>query len=124
MLDLGGAGPIELDARVPRSIATWHRHVDLLGRRRVELVDEDLPAIPHHHEGQLLRLSAERHAVLALDAVTSGVPDILAITLRTCPQLPATVAERITNYRARSLAHQELRRSLSPITRDSRAAME
>ena len=53
----------------------------LLDRRRVELVDEDLPKIPHHSEGQTLpileavalvervRGSAERHAKLALDAV-------------------------------------------------------
>ena len=53
----------------------------LLDRRRVELVDDDLPAIPHHHEAQLLpldegvalvervRASAQRHAALALDGV-------------------------------------------------------
>src|SRR5437870_3964443 len=46
----------------------------LLDRRRVELVDADLPKIPHHSEGQALplreavalvervRVSAERHA--------------------------------------------------------------
>ena len=28
----------------------------LLDRRRVELVDEDLPKIPHHTEGQVLPL--------------------------------------------------------------------
>ena len=28
----------------------------LLDRRRVELVDEDLPKIPHHSEGQVLPL--------------------------------------------------------------------
>ena len=50
----------------------------LLDRRRVELVDEDLPKIPHHSEGQALplheavalvervRVSAERHAKLGL----------------------------------------------------------
>ncbi len=61
----------------------------LLDRRRVELVDEDLPKIPHHSEAQALplheavalvervRASAERHAKLGLDAV------ILAKTTRT-----------------------------------------
>jgi hypothetical protein len=29
----------------------------LLDRRRVELVDEDLPKIPHHSEGQVLPLA-------------------------------------------------------------------
>jgi len=58
----------------------------LLDRRRVELVGEGLPKLPHHSEGQGLplheavelvervRVSAESHAVLALDAVTMAVP--------------------------------------------------
>jgi hypothetical protein len=35
-------------------LVTVTRAGALLDRRRVELVDEYLPAIPHHHEGQLL----------------------------------------------------------------------
>src|SRR6516225_3720723 len=66
----------------------------LLDRRRVELVDEDLPKIPHHSEGQRLpldeavelvervRVSAETHAVLALDAVAMAVPRIRGVALR------------------------------------------
>lgn len=88
----------------------------LLDRRRVELVDDALPALPHHHEGQLLpvdeavaliervRLSAERHARVALDDVAAALPHGLGIALRTCPPLPPTVAERLTDYRARNLA--------------------
>lgn len=88
----------------------------LLDRRRVELVDDDLPAIPHHHEGQLLapdeavalvervRASAERHAVRALDAVATDVQGICGIALRACPQLPPTIAERLKDYRARNVA--------------------
>jgi hypothetical protein len=88
----------------------------LLDRRRVELVDEHLPALPHHHEGQGLplaeavalvervRVSAEKHAVLALDAVTMAVPPILGVALRICQHLPPTVAERIKDYRARNVA--------------------
>ena len=81
----------------------------LLDRPRVELVDEDLPKIPHHSEGQALplheavaleervRVSAERHAKLGLDAVAMTVPGrILGIALRQCPRLPPTIAERIT----------------------------
>jgi len=97
-------------------LVTVARDTTLLDRRRVELVDDTLPSLPHHHEGQLLpmdgavalvervRASAERHAVLALDAVAAAVPQILGIALRTCPPLPPTIAERITNYRARNLA--------------------
>src|SRR5271155_6194047 len=88
----------------------------LLDRRRVELVDTDLPKIPHHSEGQGLpleeavalvervRASAEMHAVLALDAVTMAVPRILGVALRECPQLPPTIAERIKDYRAQNVA--------------------
>lgn len=88
----------------------------LLDRRRVELVGEGLPKIPHHSEGQRLpieeavelvervRLSAERHAALALDAVATTVPRILGVALRKCPQLPPTIAERITDYRAQNVA--------------------
>ena len=89
----------------------------LLDRRRVELVDEDLPSIPHHSEGQALpldeavalvervRVSAERHARLGLDAVAETVPGrIRGVALRRCPELPPTIAERIKNYRARNVA--------------------
>ena len=97
-------------------LVTATRDGTLLDRRRVELVDETLPSLPHHHEGQLLtmdgavalvervRASAERHAILALDAVATAAPHILGIALRTCPQLPATIAERIKDYRARNVA--------------------
>jgi hypothetical protein len=70
----------------------------LLDRRRVELVDKDLPKIPHHSEGQALplheavamvervRVSAERHAKLGLDTVAMAVPRrIVGIALRQCP---------------------------------------
>jgi hypothetical protein len=88
----------------------------LLDRRRVELVGEGLPKIPHHSEGQRLplaeavelvervRVSAERHAVLALDAVTTAVPRVHGVALRKCPQLPPTIAERITDYRSQNVA--------------------
>lgn len=89
----------------------------LLDRRRVDLVDEGLPKIPHHSEGQRLPLdqavklvervhaSAERHANLVLDAVAADLPARIAgIALRQCPELPPTIAERITNYRASNMA--------------------
>jgi hypothetical protein len=88
----------------------------LLDRRRVELVGEGLPKIPHHSEGQRLpldeamelvdrvRVSAERYSVLALDGVAMAVPRILGIALRKCPQLPPTIAERITDYHAQNNA--------------------
>src|SRR5271154_194663 len=90
----------------------------LLDRRRVELVGAGLPKIPHHSEGQRLpldeavelvervRVSAEKHAVLALDAVTTAVPRIVisGVALRKCPPLPPTIAERITDYGAQNNA--------------------
>jgi hypothetical protein len=97
-------------------LVTVARDGTLLDRRRVELVGESLPKIPHHSEGQGLpldeavelvervRASAERHAVLALDAVTMAVPHILGVALRKCQQLPPTIAERIKDYRAQNVA--------------------
>lgn len=97
-------------------LVTAARDGTLLDRRRVELVDDSLPSIPHHHECQMLpldeavalvdrvRASAERHAVLALDQVATAVPRILGIALRSCPPLPATIEERIKDYRARNVA--------------------
>lgn len=89
----------------------------LLDRRRVELVDEDLPKIPHHSEAQALpldeavaligrvRASAERHAALALDAIANTLPGrIRGVALRRCLPLPPTIAERITDYRAQNNA--------------------
>jgi len=88
----------------------------LLDRRRVELVGEGLPKIPHHSECQRLpideavalvervRVSAEKHAVVALDAVAMDVPGIAGIALRKCQPLPPTIAERITDYRAQNVA--------------------
>ena len=97
-------------------LVTVARDGTLLDRRRVDLVGEGLPKIPHHSEGQRLpidaavelvehvRLSAEKHAVIALDAVTMAVPHILGVALRECPQLPPTIAERIRDYRAQNVA--------------------
>lgn len=88
----------------------------VLDRRRVELVDDDLPAIPHHHEGQMMpiddavhlvervRVSAEKHAIRALDDMSNAVPDIVGIALRICQELPPTIAERLTDYRSRNVA--------------------
>ena len=90
----------------------------LLDRRRVALMDEDLPPMPHHCEGQLLpledavalvervRVAAERHSQLALDALATTVPGpILGVALRHCPDnLPPTIAGRLQDYRARNVA--------------------
>jgi hypothetical protein len=52
-----------------------------------------------------VRVSAERHAKLALDAVSVTVPGrILGVALRQCPELPPTIAERIKDYRAQNVA--------------------
>jgi hypothetical protein len=97
-------------------LVTATRDGTLLDRRRVELVDEGLPKLPHHHDAQGLpldeavaliervRVSAERHALRALDAVAMAVPHILGIALRICQPLPPTIAERISDYRSRNVA--------------------
>ena len=97
-------------------LVTVARDGALLDRRRIELVDAGLPKLPHHSDAQGLpldeavelvervRMSAERHAVLALDAVTMAVPRILGVALRECPQLPPTIAGRLKDYRAQNVA--------------------
>src|SRR5260370_25292018 len=107
-------------------LVTVARDGALLDRRRVELVGEGLPKLPHHSEGQRLpldeavelvervRVSAERPAVLAMDAATIAVPRILGVALRKCPKLPPTIAERIKDYRAQNNADWVMyRRALS-----------
>src|SRR5262245_27193985 len=89
----------------------------LVDRRRIELVDDDLPRYPHHHEAQSLpleegvalvrrvRACAERRARAALDDLAAaGAARIVGVALRRCQPLPDTVAERITSYRARNVA--------------------
>jgi hypothetical protein len=89
----------------------------LLDRRQVELVDADLPKLPHHHEAQGLpadeavalinrvQQSAEAHAAASLEALAKTVSaKITGIALRVCPKLPDTIAERISNYRAQTMA--------------------
>ncbi len=89
----------------------------LIDRRRVELVDAGLPKQPHHHEAQSLpldealalvervRASASRCATACLDEVaTAGSVTISGVAIRECPELPATVAERISNYWAQNNA--------------------
>jgi hypothetical protein len=97
-------------------LVTVSRDGTLLDRRRIELLDADLPRLPHHHDCQGLpldeavelvdrvRVSAERHAMLALDAVRMAVPRVHGVALRKCPQLPATIAERIKDYRSQNVA--------------------
>src|SRR5580704_13931153 len=105
----------------------------LLDRRRVELVDTDLPKIPHHSEGQGLpldeavalvervRASAERHAKLVLDVVATTVPGCVAgVALRQCPELTPTIAERIKDYRAQNVADWVMYRKALAATAEAR----
>ena len=97
-------------------LVTAARDRTLLDRRRVELVGAGLPKIPHHSEAQRLpleqavelvervRVSAEKHAVLAFNGVANAVPRVLGVALRKCPPLPPTIAECITDYHAQNNA--------------------
>ena len=113
-------------------LVTVARDGTLLDRRRVELVDEDLPKIPHHSECQRLpldeavalvecvRASAERHAVLAWHAVTMAVPGIRGVALRKCPELPPTIAERIKDYFAQNNADWVMYREALALAAEAR----
>ncbi len=103
---------------------------ELLDRRRIALTDRELPTHPHHHEGswavgryrnspwareislaeaialvERVRESAARGARESLAALDAAVPaPITRIAIRACPELPPTVAERIADNRAQSVA--------------------
>ena len=103
---------------------------NLLDRRRIDLTDRDLPTHPHHHEGswavgryrnvpgaQVLSLAdavalverveaAARHgARKGLEQLATTVPvSIVSLAIRACPTLPATIAERIADNRAQTVA--------------------
>ncbi len=88
-----------------------------IDRRRVELIEEGLPKLPHHHDAQRLpepegvklvervRVSADRCAQESLDALANAVPiKVVGIAIRKCPPLPPSIAERISDYRAQCVA--------------------
>ena len=98
-------------------LVTVASNCKLVDRRRVELVDGALPKLPHHHEAQSLpvdeavalvervRRSAHAFANACLETLAAGTSmPIAAIALRECPPLPATVPERLANYRAQNVA--------------------
>ncbi len=98
-------------------LITVARDAMIVDRRRITLVDVDLPSMPHHHEAQALplaegvelvervRVSATRHATLALETLAKDVSlPIQGIALRTLQALPPTIADRIRDYRARNVA--------------------
>jgi hypothetical protein len=98
-------------------LVTVARDGRLLDRRRVELLDDGLPKLPHHHDAQRLplaqaqalvervRASAARHAAQALDALARALPlPVAGLGLRACPPLPPTLAGRLADYRAQNVA--------------------
>lgn len=105
----------------------------LLDRRRIPLVDRDLPSMPYHHPAQRLpleqavalvervRASAERCAALGLDTVAAQVSaSIEGIALRECPRLPPTIAERIESYWAQTRADGVMYRKALAAAAESR----
>ena len=101
-----------------------------LDRRRIELGDPGLPALPHHHEGSWavgrylnspwarpislpeaialvnrVRESAARRAAEGLEELAKAVSvPIGHLAIRVCPQIPPTTEERIADNRAQTVA--------------------
>jgi len=101
----------------------------LLDRRRVDLT-HGLPTHPHHHQGswavgryldtpgatampladavalvERIRAAAATGAGESLDRLAAVVPvPIVAIAIRACPELPATIEQRIIDNRAQTYA--------------------
>jgi hypothetical protein len=99
----------------------------LIDPRRVELLEATMPKFPHHHEALALRValsvalvervarSAQREAKSALEALASSVASPIAgVALRACPPLPATVAERLADYRAQNVTRARRTSELRP----------
>ena len=102
---------------------------ELLDRRRIDLT-VGLSAMPHHHEGswavgryltspwareisladavalvERVRDSAAIGAREALDALAEAVPvAVKRIAIRVCAELPTTIADRIADNRAQTIA--------------------
>jgi hypothetical protein len=103
---------------------------ELLDRRRIDVTDRGLPALPHHHEGswavgrylnspwarpisladavalvERVRESAALGARKGLEVLAATVPvPIASIAIRVCPKLPPTTEERIADNRAQTVA--------------------
>ena len=114
-------------------LITVERDGTIVDRRRVELVDARLPSMPHHHDAQALpvseaveliervRLSVERHASLALEALVTDVASpIQGIALRQLQPLPPMIADRIRDYRARNVADWVMYREVLAKAAESR----
>jgi hypothetical protein len=111
-------------------LVTVARDGMLLDRRRIDLTESGLPTHPHHHEGswavgrylntpgarsvtlteavalvERVRASAARGAREELETLDAVIPmRIASIALRICPELPATIEERIADNRAQTFA--------------------
>jgi hypothetical protein len=98
-------------------LVTVARSGKLIDRRRVDLVDDGLPTLPHHHDCHALPVdqavalvervtrSAEACSEACLEALAAEVPAAIdRIAIRACPPLPASIAERISDYRAQNVA--------------------
>jgi hypothetical protein len=105
-------------------LVTVARDGNLIDRRRVELIDSALPKYPHHHEAQVLPAgeaealvervtrSTEIFAEASLETLATTVSmRITGIALRVCPSLPATVAQRLSDYRAQNVADSVMYRN-------------
>jgi len=110
-------------------LVTMASNGELLDRRRVDLT-VGLPTHPHHHEGswavgryrnspwarevsleEAVELvervgdAAARGARECLEAVAAALPlPVTGIAIRECPELPATIEERIKDNRAQTFA--------------------
>jgi hypothetical protein len=108
----------------------------LLDRRRVELLDQPLPASPYHHDTRRMPLSeaeqlvrdvktsAHQRAKFALSSLTTALAPAtcrgIAIRVPPLPHLPATVAEvhadsRIMNRADGMIYHQALTRAAAEL---------
>jgi hypothetical protein len=119
---------------------------ELLDRRQVDLTPRGTPTHPHHHEGswavgrylsspwakpmsmaeavalvERVQAAAARGARESLEALASAVrAPIGRIAMRVCPELPATIEERITDNRAQTYADSVMYRQALAVAAQAR----
>jgi hypothetical protein len=132
-------------------LVTIGRGGELFDRRRIELIDRNLPSHPHHREGswavgrylntpgaralslaeavtlvERVRASATRRARTSLEALAASVRiPIATIAIRACPKLPPTIEERIADNRAQTVADSVMyREALAAAARERRWSVQ
>lgn len=106
-------------------VTVMDRRPVVADRRRVELIESELPTSPIHHEAQELPYGeAEELVATVRDSVARSAASVLvelssdldavpsAIAIRDCPPLPDSLEEKISSWTAQNSADSVMYREL------------